>query len=190
MVAAIPNILTVGRLIAVPVYIYILFGLGDEYRLLAMTVFGAAALTDFFDGYLARRLNAVSEFGKIADPCVDRVLIMSALIALYVKTAGIIPFWTVALVVGRDIAMLLGSGFLLAKGDRPPINMAGKISTTVLLASLCLVTLRTLAGIDFAGIGMPMFYGGVALSLLTGLFYTVWGTKMLLGKQGSARIPV
>lgn len=183
------NIITLSRLGAVPVYLYVLFGMPTEHRFLALVVFGLAALTDFFDGYLARKLGSVTEFGKIADPLVDRVLIVTAIISLYVKAAGSIPMWALALAVGRDLVMLVGSAVMLANGKSLKIRMSGKVSTALILFALSLLTLDKLGSVSFRGAGLTTFYAGLVLSLLTGLFYLGWGTKILLSKQGSEGIP-
>lgn len=184
----IANALTISRLVAVPIYLYILFGLGDGYRLLAIVVLALAALTDFFDGYLARKLGCVSEFGKMADPFVDRVLIISVLIALYIKVSGALPLWAVGAVVGRDALMLVGSAAILRSGKRFSVTFAGKLSTAILLTALCLLTLNGLGPV-FNIAGLAAFYIGLALSLVTGLIYVGSGTKLLLSKQGAGEIP-
>ncbi|MCL5291769.1 MAG: CDP-alcohol phosphatidyltransferase family protein [Actinobacteria bacterium] len=184
------NVLTISRLLAVPVYLYIFFAMGDGYRPLALVVFGLAALTDYFDGFLARRSGTVTEFGKIADPLVDRVLIMSAVIALYIKAAGFLPVWAVAVVVGRDILMLIGAAVVLLNRKSLQIKMAGKVATAIILVALSILTIDKLGNLYLRDVGLALFYLGLAFSLITGLFYLGSGTKLLLSKQGSEEIPV
>lgn len=183
------NILTLSRVFAIPVYIYALYTLGDSYPLIPPAIFGAAALTDFFDGYLARRTAKVTEFGKIADPLADRLLIISAMIALYIKSSSLLPLWAVILLVARDVSMLAGSAVLLGRGVSLKISMAGKTSTAIILTALSLLPLEKLGPIAVRPLAIATFYVGLALSLATGLLYAGWGTKILLGKQGTDNIP-
>ncbi|MBP6870336.1 CDP-alcohol phosphatidyltransferase family protein [Candidatus Babeliales bacterium] len=82
--------------------------------ILAAILFGCAAMTDFFDGYYARLYNQETNFGRLLDPVADKVLLFSTLCALYqVSGQSLIPFWFIALVIGKDIILVCGAIFLL-----------------------------------------------------------------------------
>src|ERR671930_2066944 len=103
--AAIPNILTVARLILIPVFVALVLISDGGHSWAAAIVFGAAAVTDQVDGWLARRWRVESEFGKIVDPLADRLMIDAAVILLWL--ADRLPWPALAVIIARD-ALLLG----------------------------------------------------------------------------------
>ncbi len=107
--------------------------LGNDIWALAVLIF--SSLTDFLDGVLARRLNQVSRLGQLLDPAADRFFIFATLIGLAVR--GIVPWWLVAVIVGRDV-ILLAAGILLANfGYGPlPVHHLGKVATFCLFYAL------------------------------------------------------
>jgi cardiolipin synthase len=128
----IPNILSFLRLLLVPVFLVLIVLAQDGYALLVLVV---SSITDYLDGILARRLNQVSRLGQLLDPAADRLFIFAALIGLAVR--GVIPWWLVAIIVGRDV-MLLALGITLANfGYGPlPVHHLGKVATFCLFYAL------------------------------------------------------
>ncbi len=128
----VPNILSAFRLVLVPVFLVLVI-LGHDILALAVLIF--SSLTDFLDGVLARRLNQVSRLGQLLDPAADRLFIFATLVGLAVR--GIVPWWLVAIIVGRDV-LLLAAGILLANfGYGPlPVHHLGKIATFCLFYAL------------------------------------------------------
>ena len=110
----VPNALTIARLAAIPVFIVVLWDASGGHSVLAALIFGVASLTDYLDGYLARRLNVQSRFGRLADPLADRLLIASAVLLLYYHDR--VPLLVPLLVLGRDLVLLSGLGFAADKG--------------------------------------------------------------------------
>src|SRR5436853_1156625 len=104
--AQLPNALTLGRLALIPVFVVLMVQAGDTHSWPAGTVFGVAGVTDQIDGFLARRWRVESEFGKIADPLADRLMIDAAVILLF--AADHMPWPGLVLVLGRDLALMLG----------------------------------------------------------------------------------
>lgn len=187
MPITVANLLTASRLAAVPLFIYLLFAFEDDYRFLALLVYGLAALTDLLDGYVARRTGTVTQFGRIADPLADRILIISGVIALYIKAASRLPLWAVSALVSRDLVMIAGSGLMILSGKHLRIIMAGKASTALTLVALCVLMVDRIGSLELDKIGIALFYAGLAFALFTGLFYIALGTKILLSKQGSEK---
>ena len=101
-----PNYLTLARIVVVPLLVVVLLTpyaedwLGVSGYALAIVIFLAASFTDIFDGYLARRRNQVSNFGKLLDPIADKLLVSAALIVLVEKHLA--PAWTVVMILGRE----------------------------------------------------------------------------------------
>jgi cardiolipin synthase len=127
----IPNLLTLVRLCCLPVFLYVLFGL--EEPVAAALILGALSATDWVDGYLARRLGQVSEFGKVFDPTVDRLLFIVAITAVIIDDA--IPIGFAIAVLAREI--LVGSMMVVAtvvyKMPRIDVTYLGKLATALLM---------------------------------------------------------
>ncbi|MBX3103816.1 MAG: CDP-alcohol phosphatidyltransferase family protein [Cryobacterium sp.] len=128
----IPNLLSFIRLALVPVFLVLVLE-GHDFWALVTLVF--SSLTDFLDGLLARSLNQVTRLGQLLDPAADRLFIFVALIGLAVRE--VVPWWLVAVVVGRDVLLLI-LGIVLANfGYGPlPVHHLGKVATFCLLYAL------------------------------------------------------
>jgi cardiolipin synthase len=168
----IPNAFTLLRLLMLPVFLYVLFVL--ENRAAAAFLLGGLGATDWVDGYLARRLGQVSEFGKVFDPTVDRLLFVVATIAIIVD--GSIPAWFALAVLFREIAvgLMMAIATVVFKMPRIDVTYLGKLATFLLMFA---VPGFLLANSDFAWadaiqvatwiVGIP----GLVLSYWTGIAY-------------------
>ena len=125
----IPNMLTLGRILFIPIFILLLsVGPSPVLHKIAAVIFAIASITDYLDGYLARKWQVVSNFGKFADPMADKLLVMSAFIMLVgLKMA---PAWVVAVIICRELAVT-GLRLLLVEtgGTVLAAAMPGKIKT-------------------------------------------------------------
>ena len=110
-----PNRLTVLRVCMVPVFVVFMLwnGLGSSAKYVAAVIFILASMTDWLDGYLARKNNLVTDFGKFMDPIADKLLVCSAMICLVEK--GALPAWIVIIIIGREFII---SGFRLVASDK------------------------------------------------------------------------
>src|SRR5689334_16983111 len=162
--AAIPNILTIGRLILIAVFVVLLLTSDGGHSSPAAIVFGVAGLTDQIDGWLARRWRVESEFGKIADPLADRLMIDAALVLLW--NAGRLP-WVALAIPARDLALIAGYKLVVGRGYDFSVNLAGKIGTWLLYASLAFVMV-TREGTDWP---LWIFWAGVAVAAVSLLGY-------------------
>jgi CDP-diacylglycerol--glycerol-3-phosphate 3-phosphatidyltransferase len=131
--AQLPNALTVARLAVIPVFAGVILTADGGYSWPAAILFGAAAITDQIDGYLARRWHVESSFGKIADPLADRILIDVAVVLLW--HAGRLP-WLALVIPVRDIVLMAATPFAIARGYRFEVNLLGKVATWLLYSSL------------------------------------------------------
>ena len=110
MVKQIPNILTVSRFFLIPFIIY--FILKEQY-ILALVLLVISGLTDVLDGFIARKFNFITNFGKLIDPLADKTTQIAVLLTLAFK--NIIPFWIIIVVVIKEAAMIAGASFLYGK---------------------------------------------------------------------------
>jgi CDP-diacylglycerol--glycerol-3-phosphate 3-phosphatidyltransferase len=155
--AQVPNALTLARLVLIPVFVALVLGSDDGYSWAAAIVFAAAGITDQIDGFLARRWHVESAFGKIADPLADRLMIDAAVILLWLE--GRLPWIALAIPV-RDVALVLGYPLVAKRGYNFQVNLAGRVATWLLYASLAFVMV-THDGTDWP---LWIFWTGVALA--------------------------
>jgi CDP-diacylglycerol--glycerol-3-phosphate 3-phosphatidyltransferase len=155
--AQIPNALTVARLVLIPVFVALVLSAEGGHSWPAAIVFGAAAITDQIDGWLARRWRVESGFGKVADPLADRLMIDAAVILLW--HAGRLP-WIALAIPARDVALVAGYKLVVDRGYEFAVNLAGKAATWLLYASLAFV-LVTRKGTDWP---IWLFWAGVAVA--------------------------
>jgi cardiolipin synthase len=152
----VPNALSLLRLFMVPIVLALLLGGVDG---LAAALFVLAALTDFLDGRIARRVGP-TRLGRILDPVADRLMLSSVAVVLAIR--GLLPAWAVAILVGRDLLTLVGS---LVVGSKIRVNRVGKAATAVLMVAVAFVVISP------GKVGEIMFYAGFVLSLAAGLLY-------------------
>ncbi len=139
-VLTVPNILTVARLILVVAFAWLILGPGAE--LWAAVVLIIAAITDYLDGFIARRWHQVSRIGQILDPLVDRVTVLAVLIVL--GLSEILPWWLVLLIIARDVVLLALVPALRSRGlFALPVHYLGKVATFLLFASFPLLLIGT-----------------------------------------------
>ena len=133
----VPNVLTIIRLVLIPVFVWAFFRVQPgEDRIVALIIFAAASLTDMLDGYLARKLNQITDFGKLFDPLADKLMVVTALFCqAYV---GVFPWAAVVIVAAKELIMLLGGIFMLGKGVVVYSNYAGKAAMVAFILSLLL----------------------------------------------------
>lgn len=133
------NRLTMLRVVLAAAVFGALMANGPRWHALALAMFLAAVVTDWLDGYYARKMNAVSPFGKIADPIADKILVLGTLLALIRHKELDIPVWAVFLILMREL--LIGGMRMLAaaQGKSVAAERTGKIKTAVQLVAVLLM---------------------------------------------------
>lgn len=158
----IPNVLSILRLLSVPVFVW-LFVSGRENA--AVILYAVGAWTDFFDGVIARKFDQVSEIGKLLDPLADRILIIALVVALVARES--LSLWLAIAIVARDVLLL--SVFPILERRKVPriaVNFTGKSATAALLFGLTLLAWSetTFPGSGFADeIGLAFTVLGAVL---------------------------
>lgn len=180
----VPNVLSFLRLLSVPVFLY-LFISGREAA--AVVLYAVGAWSDFFDGVIARRLNQVSELGKLLDPLADRIFIAALLIALVARDA--IPLWLAVVVVGRDLLLLSLFPIVERRGiQRIEVNFVGKSATAALLVGLTWLGASFVWEFIGRTIGLGFVYAGAVLYWVAASLYAreAWRRlKVLAEKVGT-----
>ncbi|CAN5799017.1 MAG: CDP-alcohol phosphatidyltransferase family protein [Actinobacteria bacterium] len=161
----IPNALTLARFAAIPVFVWLYLRAGDGAAWGAGLFFAGAALTDQIDGYLARRWDVHSAFGRVADPLADRLMIGTAIILMW--ATGRIPLAAAIVVLARDLALVLGYKLLAPRGFELEVTFLGKLATWVLYAALGFVLVTD------EGTAWPhvFLWIGVGLAVAAGMQY-------------------
>src|SRR3954469_10856334 len=160
----IPNLLSLLRLLGVPLFLWLL--LGPHSNGWAFAVLAFSGVSDHADGKIARRFNQSSRLGVLLDPAADRLYIVAALVALTAR--GVMPVWLAIAIPARDVALLATLPFLrrLGYGFTLPVNFAGKAATLALLYAFPLLLL-TLSGGTLGDVAQPV-----------GWAFTGWGTAL------------
>ncbi len=155
-----PNWITLARLLGIPVILISLASEDPLGRIWAASAFGIAAGTDWLDGYLARRLDQVTELGKFLDPLADKLLVLAPLLMLI--ELGQVPAWGVFLLLARELAI---AGWRVRQDQIQGANLWGKAKTVVqILAVLGLILQWPGALIGFwIAVGITLISGGIYL---------------------------
>lgn len=166
----IANVLTVSRIVMVPLFVALLLQDGVWWRLAAFTVFVVAAITDRVDGELARRRNLVTDFGKIADPIADKALTGSALVLL--SLLGDLWWWVTIVILVREWG-ITALRFAVIRRGVIPASRGGKLKTVlqIVAISVYLFPLPDLLVLQFAA--HTVMAAAVAVTLWTGVDYTI-----------------
>lgn len=188
-ILTVANIITVLRLILVPMFFAVLLsGRSDG---VAFVLFAVAASTDWLDGQIARRTGTVTALGAAIDPLVDRLLIASGVVGVYLLER--LPLWVVVVLVARDVYLLGGAAYLARRGARSvEVVFVGKLTTALLLFGFSDLILNwpQLPGLGIidspfmpglgsasAAAGIWFVYMGIATSLVTAVVYTIRAAK-------------
>jgi len=169
-----PDQLTLARALAVPVVVVLFAWNFPNHNYWATAVFVVAMSTDQIDGWLARRWQVESDFGRVADPLADRLMIDAAVILL-VLVHHRLPWIALALIIARDALLIGGYKLLMPHGYELNVNFLGKAATWLLYASLAFVMVTS------EGTRWPLwiFWTGVALALAAGALYLRSAWKMM-----------
>jgi CDP-diacylglycerol--glycerol-3-phosphate 3-phosphatidyltransferase len=165
-----PNGVTIIRIAAIPIILLLLFTSGQTYKIITALLFLFVAGTDTLDGYLARRRGMVTTLGKFLDPLADKLLIVTALIAL-IPARGI-PFWMVIVIVGREIAVTGLRGIAVSQDIVISASALGKYKTVFEVASISfLIFDGNLFSIDFHQVGMVLLWIAMGIAVISGINY-------------------
>jgi CDP-diacylglycerol--glycerol-3-phosphate 3-phosphatidyltransferase len=178
-----PNKITLFRVILVPVFVVIMLldkGIIPYQNIVGCVIFCIACISDFFDGYLARKWQLITNFGKFMDPLADKLLVCSALI-LFVEL-GRIPAWAVIIIIGREFIV---SGVRLIAADAGTViaaNMLGKIKTNAQM----FMSIFMILNIDnqvFYIITQVLMWASVVLTVVSLVEYTYSNRKLFLDSK-------
>jgi cardiolipin synthase (CMP-forming) len=185
-IVTVPNLLTVFRMVLIPVFASLLF---YQRFILALAIFVLAGVTDGLDGLLARRFNQKSQLGTILDPIADKLMLVTSFVVLSMRsvfpqplpTHLPVPFWVTVSVISRDVFILVGAAAINIvtgfRGFRP--SLLGKINTTVQIFAIAAIIFA--ASVPHgSGWYLPTIYATVfAFAVLSGAHYVFFVSKLV-----------
>lgn len=168
----IPNLLTLLRLILIPICVVAYYAPVEWGKLLAAVLFTIAAITDWFDGYLARKLGQTTPFGAFLDPVADKLIVAAALVALVEVHASIYLTVPAIVIIGREIVISALREWMAEAGKRASVavNMLGKIKTTMQMIAI-IVLLSQVPGTVISNVGLIILQAAAVLTLWSMIVY-------------------
>lgn len=179
-----PNILSLLRIAMVPLYLMSLYLIkGYSGLMLALIIFIIAGITDYLDGFLARKLNCVTDFGKIIDPLADKLIVSVALISLVINPINVISIYPVIIIIFREIMVTVLRKYMSNRKIYISANFWGKMKTVLQMVGI-IVTLLYATGREvfsqlvvyessiIAGIRI-FFWGVVVVTVVSGVTYLI-----------------
>ncbi len=156
-----PNILSLARVALLP---FIVLCLKYNQNWLLLVLLFLAVLTDYFDGFFARRLGQVTDSGKILDPLADKICVNTLTMALWLWRG--FPLWAAVLIVARDLMIVVGGLFIMKKRKVVPVsNWPGKWAVTLMAATIICYSL------NWQPWGLYLLYGSVVMVVVSGILY-------------------
>lgn len=188
MIWTVPNILTLLRIILIPILVLVFYLAGQWSYQLSAAIFGLAALTDMLDGYLARRLRQISVFGAFLDPVADKLMVAVALVLLVQDNPTPLFAIPAAIIIGREIAISALREWMSEIGERTKVavSVIGKIKTiTQMVAILLLLYKLPLGPLPTHEIGLVLLYIAAILTLWSMFVYLRAAWPILSGHSGT-----
>ncbi|MGB5541231.1 MAG: CDP-diacylglycerol--glycerol-3-phosphate 3-phosphatidyltransferase [Gammaproteobacteria bacterium] len=184
-----PNILTLLRISMIPVLVVVFYLPGKLMPLLCAAIFGLAAVTDWLDGYLARRLRQQSVFGAFLDPVADKLMVAVALVLLVESNGNLFFTIPVAVIIGREIAISALREWMSEIGERATVavSIIGKVKTTAQMVAILLLLYDAPVGLfPTHEVGLVLLYVAAVLTLWSMLIYMRAAWPVIFGRTGAA----
>jgi len=173
-----PNRLTLYRIAAVPIVVILMIYDNEVCSFFAALQFSVAAITDYFDGYFARKRGMITNFGKIMDPVADKLLISLSLVMIVAH--GRIPAWIACVIIGREIAVTGLRNIIAEKGLDVSASNLGKYKTGFQIGAIIPLLLHyPFLGLNSQAIGSVMIWGALIFTVWSGIDYFVRFRRLL-----------
>ncbi|BBI36197.1 CDP-diacylglycerol--glycerol-3-phosphate 3-phosphatidyltransferase [Cohnella abietis] len=156
----VPNMLTMSRFVLIPLFLFFYF---NDQTITALSIVLVAGLTDFLDGYIARKSGQVTVTGSMLDPLADKLMMLAVVVALLIKS--VLPLSAFLVMAFRELVMIIGSAIYHFRGLKTvPANLFGKVTTILYYVAILLLFLELRGGVT-------VFWCGIVLSFLTSVIY-------------------
>ena len=164
-----PNALSLGRIFLVPLLVVVLLTKFEGKELIGAAIFGLASITDWLDGYLARRRQQVTTLGQLLDPLADKLLITAALVSLVQN--DVVPAWMVAVILGREFAVTVLRSIAHARGVVIAASPLGKFKMASQVTAILLLILGQHHLQQFFFLGKVALWVAVITAVVSGVDY-------------------
>lgn len=187
MIWTLPNILTIGRVLAAPLIVALMFVPNEAVRWIVVALFALAAVTDYFDGWLARARGQTSAFGRFLDPIADKVLVVGVLIMLVadgtLRGVHVVP---VILIIGREILVSGLREFLAADSIAVPVTFLAKCKTALQLSAIVVLMAVAVTGEIVLVIGLVLLWAAAVATVITGADYMTRGLRHIISTDSKS----
>lgn len=184
--ANLPNALTLTRIAAIPMIVWLLHRPTRTTSIIAFFVFFVASVTDFLDGYLARRYGLITPLGKLLDPLADKLLVVSALLMVAVGSrVPALPAWLLVIIIGRELAVTGLRSIAASEGIVLAAEGAGKLKMILQTVGVhALILHDRYFGISFYSIGLVTIIAATAVGVWSAVDYHLMVFRAMRERQG------
>jgi cardiolipin synthase len=176
----IPNAIDYCRLAGIPVFLIVALSSVGGHDALAVVLFGVIGWSDYLDGFVARLTGQYSRLGALLDPFIDRVLIVSGMVVCW--RFSLLSRWAIAVVIARELFMLLASRYALRRGVELVINWPGRLG----VAPIAGAPFFAMAGVHW--LALIMLYVGMALGLVSAALYVRRGRREITARNERTKL--
>ncbi|MBV9606922.1 MAG: CDP-alcohol phosphatidyltransferase family protein [Solirubrobacterales bacterium] len=176
----VPNGIDYLRLAGIPVFLVVALGSTGGHDALAVVLFAVIGWSDYLDGFLARLTGQYSRLGALLDPLVDRLLVVSGMVVCW--NFRLLPRWAIAVVIARELFMLVASRYGLSRGVEIQINWAGRLG----VAPIAGAPFFAMAGVHW--LALIMLYVGMGLGLLAAVLYVRRGAGEIAARKDRTKL--
>lgn len=160
MPKSLPNILTVLRMLLIPVFIFVYFSSSSNAHYYALIIFIIAGFTDYLDGTIARKYNLITPIGTVLDPLADKLMLLTAITCLWLD--ALLPLWVLAIVFVKEVTMIAGGIYFYCRKEKHiiPANKYGKIATAAFFLAIITILfapeVKSLQYLAFAAVALKL----------------------------------
>ena len=180
-----PNVITIVRILMIPVFIVIYYLPWEWHHLISAAIFAIAAITDWLDGFLARKLNMVTEFGEFIDPVADKLIVVAALALLLEVYAT--PWFALPaiIIIGREIVISALREWMAKIGfsKKVKVSYIGKVKTWVQMVAIVVLLIASNTMLIFTALGFILIYSSAVLSIWSMIHYLNQAWPQLMGQE-------
>ena len=183
-----PNLLSLSRILLVPLLVVVLLTKFDGKEFVGLGVFLLASVTDLLDGFIARRFRLETRLGKLLDPAADKILTAAAFISLVELNPGVVPAWMVVVIISRELAVSGLRSFIAADQVVISASAAGKVKTVLQVIAISLVIIYNQLG-EFSHLAPISLWLAVLVTIYSGAEYFVRYARMIMGQAEAPAEP-
>jgi CDP-diacylglycerol--glycerol-3-phosphate 3-phosphatidyltransferase len=181
-----PNLLSLFRILMVPLLVVVLLTKFENKEFVGLGVFLLASLTDLLDGWVARRFRLETRLGRLLDPAADKILTAAAFISLVELNPGLVPAWMVVAIISRELAVSALRSFAAAERVVIGASLAGKLKTTVQVIAISLLIIHTRLPGELSHLAPVSLWASLVVTVYSGIEYFARYARLILAAENDA----